>query len=168
MNDLYIAHISHVSWRFTSPFRNDIGRQLMKAPEAAAIGPLLISFPPTHPSPVYGTEFVLRPLWLFYVPIKDGTTLSSWACEPREGLAICRCHSIGSLFGAVVSALDGWWFTPFLWHRVVFSDKSSSTLFLSMHMYKWVLATYILLTFSLTSGNALCNQPCLTLPSNKC
>ena len=30
-------------------YENEIGRQLMKAPQAAAIGPLLISSHPPHP-----------------------------------------------------------------------------------------------------------------------
>ena len=47
---IYILHISHldhhVSWRFTI-LLSEIGRQLVKAPLAAAISPYLISL--THP-----------------------------------------------------------------------------------------------------------------------
>ena len=66
----YIEHISHVSWRFAYTKENEIGRQLMKSPQAAAIGPLLILSPSpqlTHEG-MYNTEgvhsqgFVTSPL----------------------------------------------------------------------------------------------------------
>ena len=53
-----IAHISHVLCRFTYTYKNEIGRQLMTVPQGAAIGPLLSSSPPPHPTRegMYGTE----------------------------------------------------------------------------------------------------------------
>ena len=38
--ETYIAHISHMSHGALHTYENEIGRQLMKAPQAAAIGPL--------------------------------------------------------------------------------------------------------------------------------
>ena len=45
----YIAHISHMIHGALHTYQNEIGRQLMKAPQAAAIGLLLISSHPPHP-----------------------------------------------------------------------------------------------------------------------
>ena len=47
--ETYIAHISHMSHGALHTYENEIGRQLMKAPQAAAIVPLLISSHPPHP-----------------------------------------------------------------------------------------------------------------------
>ena len=48
-NETDRAHISHVSRRFTYTYENEIRRELIKALQAAAIDPLLISSPPPHP-----------------------------------------------------------------------------------------------------------------------
>ena len=47
--DLYDAHITCLMVLYTYTYENKIGRQLVKAPQAVAIGPLLISTPPPHP-----------------------------------------------------------------------------------------------------------------------
>ena len=42
---------------------------------------------------VVTARVLLRPQWFFYIPIRDGTTISTWSSKPRKGLTICRCHS---------------------------------------------------------------------------
>ena len=47
---------------------------------------------------VVTARVLLRHQWFFYVPIGDGTAISTWSSEPREGLTIYRCNSKGSIF----------------------------------------------------------------------
>ena len=65
----------------------------MKAPQAATIGPLLISSSPPHRTHeqclalrVVTARVLLRPQGFFYVPIVDWTAISTWSSEQREGL----------------------------------------------------------------------------------
>ena len=101
-NDLNSVYITRISWRFAYTYGNEIQRLLIKALRTDAIGPLLISSPPPHPTPpvneyttlrVSAGRILFRPQWFFYIPIRDRTTISMWSSKWHEGLTISRYHS---------------------------------------------------------------------------